>query len=137
MSRARTNCLAVAALVLLVPVMAHAAPNPDVDRDGKLSAVEYRAAYTAGMFGWLDKDKNGRITRAEFSTLEGLAKRFGGEKGLRRVAVVWQSDDDADGALSRREMDALADKQFKAADTNKDGHLDRAEQKAARDASRT
>lgn len=118
----------------MTPVAVQAAPNPDLDRDGRLSASEYRAAYTAALFGWLDKNKDGKITRTEFATLEGLAKRFGGERGLRRVAVVWQSDADADGALSRREMDAQADRQFKVADTNQDGMLDKAEQKAAQKA---
>jgi hypothetical protein len=132
---ARTRCLALAALAVLTPAFAQAAPNPDLDRDGKLSASEYRSAYTAALFGWLDKNKDGKITRAEFATLEGLAKRFGGDRGARRVAAMWQADADTDGAFSRREMDAQADKQFKAADTNQDGLLDKAEQKAAQKAS--
>jgi hypothetical protein len=140
MSPTRTCCLALCALALgalalgTTPAAAQGR-NPDLDRDGKLSATEYRTAYVNAMFGWLDKDKDGAIARAEFATLEKLAKRFRGEKGVRGAAKLWGSDADTDGAITRREMDTHAAKDFKAADTNSDGQLDKAELKAASKAS--
>ncbi|WP_293679119.1 hypothetical protein [uncultured Phenylobacterium sp.] len=135
MTLARTCCLALAALALGATPAAGQGRNPDADRDGKLTPMEYRNAYVGGMFGWLDKDKDGAIARAEFATLEKLAKRFRGEKGVRGAAKMWQADADADGAISRREMESHATRAFKSTDSNQDGVLDKAELKAAQNAS--
>jgi Ca2+-binding EF-hand superfamily protein len=134
MSFARTCLLSPVLLALVLGGTPAAAQgrNPDLDRDGKLSLPEYRGAYVNGMFGWLDKDKDGAITRAEFATLEKLARRFGGQRGAWWAARMRSSDADGDGAISRRELEAHATSEFKATDLNQDGQLDKAELKASR-----
>lgn len=133
MNPARTILLLLAALALARPAAAQMGmPNPDLDRDGKVTLAEYKTAQTDALFDRLDKDKDGKVTRAEFAGMESMARRFGGEKGAARVAAIWQSDADKDGSISRPEMEARAARRFKGADANHDGVLDKAEQKALR-----
>ncbi|RMH94545.1 hypothetical protein EBB59_02420 [Lysobacter pythonis] len=101
----------------------------DTDKDGKLSADERRAAHAThgrghggkdrhGRHG-LDKDGDGRINRVEASAKPALAARFD------------RLDVNKDGFLDRADrearMKARRDDWFKAADSNGDGQLSRAE----------
>ena len=111
-------------------------PNPDLNRDGQVTLSEYKTSQVSSLFGRLDTDKDQRIVRQEFKSLEDLARRFGGAKGTAFAAYIWnQSDINRDGVITVPELDAASTKRFQSADANRDGSLSKAELKAMRQAS--
>ncbi len=97
-------------------------PNPDLDRDGRVTLAEFRKSQADGMLARLDVNKDGRIARAELKPPAGLAGKEG--RGQR----MWDRlDSNKDGAITRSEMDAAAKFRFDRGDTNKDGWLSKGE----------
>lgn len=127
------RALAIAVL-LCVAAPAHAQQRPryDLDGDGKVSRDEFRSTQIEQTMR-LDRDKDGRVTREETRALEGMAKAFGGKAAEARIAGLWAlTDANGDGAITRAEAAAAADKRFPTYDLNKDGWLSTAELEAAR-----
>ncbi|WP_340646837.1 EF-hand domain-containing protein [Phenylobacterium sp.] len=103
-------------------------PNPDANRDGKVTWDEYRSVQSGAMLDRLDSNKDGRITKAESKPMEDMAARFGGAKATARIAEMWSKGDaNRDGALSRAELEAMSRRRFDAGDTNHDGWLSKGE----------
>lgn len=125
------RALTAALCLAFVAGAAHAqsrGANPDLDRDGRVTAIEFRRSQTDATLAGLDKDRDGAISRAEMKPVEDLARTFRGEKGVRRVAALWaQGDADRDGRLTRAEIEARADVRFATGDINQDGWLSKAE----------
>jgi len=112
-------------------------PNPDVNRDGKVTLSEFRSVSSSQMLQRLDTNKDGILARAEYQTAIDLISRFAGAEVGRRAARRFTEDDgNQDGQLSRAEMDQGAQKRFAKADANGDGWLDKAELKASRQPAR-
>jgi len=100
----------------------------DVNGDGKLTREENRSAAVKELLKY-DKNKDGRVMQAE---LPAMAK-MPGVRG--QVAQIWKVyDSSGDGAVSREEVTAVAERNFTQADANRDGALDQAEIDAARKA---
>ena len=103
-------------------------PDPDLNRDGKITLAEFQKSQADAMLGRLDKNRDGKIARAEFKTMEDMARRFRGEAAAQRAAQMWTlMDADRDGAVTRAEIEGGAAKRFAQADTDRDGVLDRVE----------
>lgn len=103
-------------------------PDPDLNRDGKVTQAEFRRSQTEGLLEAFDKTRDGQITRAEFKPMEDMARRFRGAGAAARVAEVWtRLDANRDGVITRLEIEAGADRRFAASDADRDGILDRAE----------
>ena len=104
------------------------APNPDLNKDGKVTLAEYRKSQVDTLLGSFDKNRDGQITRAEFKPMEDMARRFGGAAGATRVAELWtRLDANRDSVLTRTEIDTGAERRFALGDADRDGILDRAE----------
>ena len=104
------------------------APDPDLDKDGKVTLAEFKKVQADSMLGRLDADKDGKITKAESKPIEDLAARFGGAKAKARIAEMWsKGDTNKDGALTRAELDAGSKRRFDQGDTNHDGWLSKEE----------
>ncbi len=112
------------------------APNLDVDRDGKVTLAEFKAAQDQRqrrMFGRLDANKDGKIIQAEVDAMAKRAAAAGrpaqgaGQGGGQGGGGLMRMDANRDGAVTRAEMAALADRRFKMADTNSDGWLSKGE----------
>lgn len=135
---------ATAALALVTVAGAGAAqppggqpPNPDTDRDGKVTLSEFKAMdgqRQTRMFTRMDANKDGRITAAEMDAARKRAEAAGrgppagaGGAGARSGGFLMRLDANRDGAVSRTEMAAMTEQRFKRADTNSDGWLSRGE----------
>jgi len=117
--------LSVAAMALLAtaaqaqPRLGGAMPDFDADRDGKVTAAEFKAGQAERqdrMFARLDANGDGKLTAGAPRSAVSLA---GG--------MLMMLDADRDGAVTRAEMGAMADRRFQTADANKDGWLSPAE----------
>lgn len=126
--------ISVAAVALLStaaqaqPRLRGAMPNFDSDRDGKVTAAEFKTGQAERqdrMFARLDANRDGRITWGE---AEGGRGGAGG-----RLMML---DIDKDGAVTPAEMGAIADRRFQIADANKDGWLSPAELQTMRQRAR-
>ncbi|MDP3382374.1 MAG: EF-hand domain-containing protein [Phenylobacterium sp.] len=103
-------------------------PDPDLNRDGKVTQAEFRKSQTDALLEAFDKNRDGQITKAEFKPMEDMARRFRGAGGAARAAEVWtRLDANRDGVISRAEIEASSDRRFAASDADRDGVLDRAE----------
>ncbi len=104
------------------------APDPDLNKDGKVTLAEYRKSQADTLLGSFDKNRDGQITRAEFKPMEDMARRFRGAAGAGRMAELWtQLDTNRDGVLTRAEIDTGAERRFALGDADRDGVLDRVE----------
>lgn len=103
------------------------APNPDLDKDGKVTLSEFQQVRANGILR-LDADKDGKITRAEAKPLADRAPN-----GAAMVDRIWtRLDANKDGVITRAEIDAGAKRRFELGDTNKDGSLSKDEIQALR-----
>lgn len=103
-------------------------PNPDLDRDGRVTLVEFRRVQADAMLDRLDADGDGKVSRAEMKAMEDRARTFRGEAGAQRVAALWTvADADRNGAITRAEIEARAATRFAAGDINRDGWLSKGE----------
>lgn len=128
----RTLLFSALALTLIgAPVQAQMmgrTPDPDLNKDGKVTLAEFRKSQTDAMLESFDKNRDGQITRAEFKPMEDMARRFRGAAGAGRVAEIWtRLDANRDGVITRAEIESGAERRFAASDADKDGVLDRAE----------
>ena len=115
----------LAAAATLVASAAQAqmwAPDPDLDKDGKITLAEYQKTQAGGVLR-LDADKDGKVTRAE---AQAASKRV--PNGSAMVDRMWgRLDANGDGVITRTEIDASAKRRFEIGDTNKDGWLSKGE----------
>ncbi|MDO8901452.1 MAG: EF-hand domain-containing protein [Phenylobacterium sp.] len=122
---------ALALALLSTPVHAQMmgrAPDPDLNKDGKVTLAEFRKSQADSMLQAFDKNRDGQITRAEFKPMENMARRFRGSAGAAQAADIWtRLDANRDGVITRAEIEASAERRFAANDADKDGILDRAE----------
>ena len=103
------------------------APNPDLNKDGKVTLSEFQQTQANGILR-LDADKDGKITRAEAKPLADRAPN-----GTSMVDRIWtRLDANKDGVITRAEIDAGAKRRFDLGDTNKDGSLSKDEIQALR-----
>ena len=112
-------------------------PNPDTDRDGKVTLAEFKAANAARqtrMFARMDTNKDGRITAAEMdaSRKRAEAEGRGPPAGARPGGggpggLMMRLDTNKDGAISKTEMSAMTEQRFRMSDTNSDGWLSKGE----------
>lgn len=122
----------------------------DDNKDGKLDQADRearRAEHQTQMFSELDADKNGAISRDEFTA--GNARRtegkgmdgmkHGGKEGRMGMRMghgsgmmmLHMADANKDGAISKDELLAAHARHFDQADADKDGKLTPAERQAA------
>ncbi len=102
-------------------------PNPDLNKDGKVTLSEFQQTQANGILR-LDADKDGKITRAEAKPLADRAPN-----GAAMVDRIWSRlDANKDGVITRAEIDAGAKRRFDLGDTNKDGSLSKDEIQALR-----
>jgi hypothetical protein len=114
----------------------------DANKDGKLDAADravHHGQIAAAMFDRVDADKNGSISREEWSagaTRLAEAHGDGGPRHMLRmrrpVVGLMQADADGDRAITVQEMEAAALKRFDAADADGNGTLSPGERQAAR-----
>jgi len=107
-------------------------PNPDTDRDGKVTLAEFKATQgdrQTRMFARMDANKDGKITQAEADTAAKRAEAAGrtGPNGGPPGGMLMRLDANKDGAVTKAEMAAMTDRRFQMADTNKDGWLSKGE----------
>jgi Ca2+-binding EF-hand superfamily protein len=135
--------LAVALAVALVSVAAFAqtaTPGTaggkarvqlDTNKDGAIDRTEAaKAPRLAENFDRLDKDKDGRLSADERPQMQARGHRRGGAHGQGRMRAA---DTDNDGRISRAEAQAAQAKagdRFEQMDVNKDGYIDRADMQA-------
>ncbi|WP_176484720.1 EF-hand domain-containing protein [Sphingomonas spermidinifaciens] len=124
----------------------------DANRDGQLTADEFKGRRAARMIGRVDTDKNGAVSQAEFraaaaqrfarvdadrdGTIEpGERQAMRGKGGKRGggMGMLARLDTDRDGAISQAEFAAGAQQRFQRIDTNGDGRIDAAEMQARAD----
>lgn len=117
----------------------------DANKDGAITKEEEQAFRTARrgemrekMFGMLDADKNGQISRAEFdarhdgkdehhSGMHGM----GGHRMMMDGGMFAKADGNGDGKVTLSEATGKALSMFDRADTNKDGTVSPEERRAA------
>lgn len=110
-------------------------PDPDLNKDGKVTRAEFQKAEADSMLGRLDANKDGRITRDEAKAMTDRAAAMGRpEAGKRLDGMFALMDADKDGVLTRAEIETGAAVRFKKADANGDGSLSKAELDALRPA---
>lgn len=98
------------------------APNPDFDKDGKVTLAEYQKTQASGVLR-LDANKDGKVTRTEAQAASGRVPN-----GSAMVERMWgRLDANNDGVITRPEIDASAKRRFEIGDTNKDGWLSKGE----------
>jgi Ca2+-binding EF-hand superfamily protein len=138
----QTKLLAVAVAIALASAaaVAQTATTPatgkprmqlDVNQDGVIDRAEAaKAPKLAERFDQLDRNKDGRLSADERPRMGGMRHRGGkrGHGGMMRAA-----DTDKDGRISRAEAQAAHAKaagRFDQMDVNKDGYLDRSDMQA-------
>lgn len=125
----------------------------DVNKDGKIDQADRqlrRETMKTAMFERLDTDKNGQLSKAEFSADKGQRGRGGrvaandrsdktmanrGRGHGRRggmMGIARTADADSNGAITQAEFQTAALQRFDTMDANKDGQVTQAERAAAR-----
>lgn len=112
-------------------------PNPDTDRDGKVTWLEYRFMAGRQTIDMLDKNKDGRIAKSEIQLILDKIKILAGPTVVARIMGRFDRDDqNNDGFLSFAETEGAAKVRFEAGDENHDGWLSKLERKSMQRASR-
>lgn len=134
----RPVVLGLGLLLIASPVMAQIGPpNPDANRDGKVTWPEYRAMSGGQMIDQLDADKDARISKAEFKSMMDKVKVFAGAAMVARATDRFNQDDqNRDGFMTIAEAETAAKTRFDRGDSNKDGWLSKAERQDMRKVSR-
>jgi hypothetical protein len=126
----RTIALAcLAAVCCVTPALAQAPAAPSAASGDGITLKRFLARRVNPMIGALDADHDGKISKAELSSLSARASASTLAVGER---VFDQIDVNHDGALSRAELNAYLTELFNTADANHDGVLSDAEQQALR-----
>jgi len=127
-----TAALLLAGAAHAQPAPGREPPNPDTDRDGKVTLAEFKASHTerqTRMFARMDANKDGKITQAEADSVGKRAEAAGrrGPGGGGPGGFVMRMDANKDGAVTKAELTAMSDRRFQMADSNKDGWLSKGE----------
>jgi len=137
----QTKLLAVAVAVALASAAAFAqtATQPtagkpriaiDANKDGVIDRAEAaKMPRLAEKFDQLDRNKDGRLSADERPRMDGMHHR-GGKRGH---GMMRAADTDKDGRISRAEAQAAharAGDRFERMDFNKDGYIDRGDMQA-------
>lgn len=123
-----TATLLLAGVAQAQPAPGRQPPNPDADRDGKVTLAEFKASNAQRqdrMFARMDTNKDGRITQAEADAAAKAAEAAG--RGGRGAGMLMRMDANNDGGVTKAEMAAMSERRFQMADTNKDGWLSKGE----------
>lgn len=123
-----TAALLLAGAAQAQPAPGREPPNPDADRDGKVTLAEFKTSNAQRqdrMFARMDANKDGRITQAEADAAAKTAEAAG--RGGRGGGMLMRMDANGDGAVTKAEMAAMSERRFQKADTNKDGWLSKGE----------
>ena len=106
-------------------------PNPDTDRDGKVTLAEFKATQgerQTRMFARMDANKDGKLTQAEMDAARKRAEAAGrGPQGGGGAMFLSRMDANKDGAVTKAELNSMSERRFQTADTNKDGWLSKGE----------
>lgn len=115
------------ALALATPAAAQPASlsSMDRDKDGRVSRAEYRNELVTGSMKY-DKNNDGRVAKSE---LPGVTRIPGAKGVVDRIYKM--TDSDGDGQLSGAEFAARAEIRFREIDADRDGFLSQAEIKSA------
>lgn len=124
--------IALASAAACAQTAAPAAGKPriplDANKDGAIDRAEAaKAPMLAQKFDQLDKNRDGKLSADERRHMRGMRHRGGGRGGMRAA------DTDHDGRISRAEAQAAqarAGERFDQMDFNKDGYIDRADMQA-------
>jgi Ca2+-binding EF-hand superfamily protein len=99
----------------------------DTDRDGRISEAEHAEAATR-MFRAMDANRNGKVTAEE---MQAAQREVTGKKASRHDLSAEEKikavDRNGDGTLTAREHAVASETMFRRMDTDKDGHLSKAE----------
>ena len=98
----------------------------DADKDGKITRTEY-SAVSQGNFDDKDFNKDGVIDKSDWD-----AKRAACESGATLCGPMAKMDENKDGRVSKAEFMSKPGPMFQRLDTNKDGVIDQAEMAAAK-----
>ena len=138
--RSTINALAICGGLSMAatPVSAQMGPpNPDTNRDGKVTWPEYKAMSGEQLIEQLDKNNDGKIARGELKALLDKIKIFAGAGMVDRMMNRFDQDDqNKDGFITQSEAEAVAKVRFEAGDNNNDGWLSKPERQAMQKASR-
>lgn len=118
---------AIATAATAQPQAGREPPNPDTDRDGKVTLAEFKAAQAdrqGRIFARLDANKDGKLTQAEIDAGAKRAEVVGRGGG---GGMLMRLDANKDGVVTKDEMAAMSDRRFQMADSNKDGWLSKGE----------
>jgi len=125
--------LGLASLCALPAAAQMGPPKLDQNGDGRIVYAEYRSANVDKTLETLDSDRNGQVSRKEFDKFAGMARTFGGARAAAAMDQWWRTTDgNSDGAMSRSELESSSRRRFDAADSNRDGVLDKTEVAAMR-----
>jgi EF hand len=112
-------------------------PNPDTDRDGRVTWPEYKLMAGRQTIEMLDKNKDGRVGKPEMQAILDTVKLLAGPSVVSRIMGRFDRDDqNKDGFLSLAEAEGAAKTRFDGADLNSDGWLSKAERKSMQRTSR-
>lgn len=123
-----TAALLLAGVAQAQPAPGREPPNPDADRDGKVTLAEFKTSNAQRqdrMFARMDANKDGKVTQAEADAAAKTAEAAG--RGGRGGGMLMRMDANSDGAVTKAELAAMSDRRFQSADTNKDGWLSKGE----------
>lgn len=128
---ALASAAAFAQTATSAPAAGKARVQLDANKDGAIDRAEAaRAPKLAENFEQLDKNRDGKLSAGERPQLRGKGHDRGGAHGQGRMRAA---DTDKDGRISRAEAQAAhakAGDRFEQMDFNKDGYLDRADMQA-------
>jgi len=96
----------------------------EIEQFQRLQAVAESQARNRAMFAQLDKDKNGQISPAEFAAVTPSPT-------VNAQPLIAQYDSNHDGKVSQIEYRSVKLSRFDAIDSDKDGIVSLAEQRAA------
>lgn len=130
---ALASAAAFAQTASTAPVAGKARTQLDANKDGAIDRAEAaKAPKLAEKFDQLDKNKDGKLSADERPHMRGMRHHGGARGGHGRIGLR-AADTDKDGRVSRAEADAAQAKhgeRFEQMDFNKDGYLDRADMQA-------
>src|SRR5687767_13629631 len=90
-------------------------PNPDTDRDGKVTLAEFKAVQgdrQGRMFGRMDANKDGKLTQAEMDAAAKRAEAAGRGGPGGGGGMLMRLDANKDGAVTKAEMASMTQRRF-------------------------